>query len=163
MQNFADARALVRTRTRLPIAVIGLGAALVLGALMGQLFAASAAPGRPADVATGTQPVLAVQTTTWTAGGETAPGARRLHLEVVVFNAGRASVSASPDTFAVRGADGRVWQPVSSAPFGAPAPVQTLTAGEQRIVDLVVDVPATVPALRLTWTHHGQIDSVPVL
>jgi hypothetical protein len=169
MDNIADVKPLIGARARPGILVIGLVASVVLGALLGQLFGLAAASIRAAEsLAAGAQPALYVQTTTWTAptatGSDvTAPGTRRLFLETVVSNPGRDSASVAPQTFAVRAPDGRSWSLAPSTAVGSQPPVATVRPGEQRTVDLFADLPAGVTGLQLTWTHHGQSDSVPVL
>jgi hypothetical protein len=92
-----------------------------------------------------------------------APGTRRLFLETVVSNLGRDSASVAPQTFAVRASDGRSWPLRPSTAVGSQPPAATLQPGEQRSLNLFADLPAGAQGLQLTWTHHGQSESVPVL
>jgi hypothetical protein len=173
MDNIADVKPLIGARARpgVGVLVIGLVASVLFGALLGQLVGLAAASMRsPDSLAAGTQPALYVQTTTWTAAGATAtgsdapaPGTRRLFLETVVNNFGRDSASVAPRTFAVRASDGRSWPLTPSTAVGSQPPAAALQPGEQRSLNLFADLPAGAQGLRLTWTHRGQSDSVPVL
>jgi hypothetical protein len=140
------------------VLAIGFAVTAAIGALAATLFADVASAPPVAVPPAGTHVALYVQVQSWHDAAQ--PAVHRLYLQTVLVNSGRDSAPA-PDVqdFTVRGADGRVWQVTPAAAFSTGA----LQPGEQRGLNLFVDLPASASQLRLVMLHHGQTQSIPLV
>lgn len=147
-------------RARRTALAFGFVIAAALGALSALLFAAAAAPAsQVATAPAGTRVALYVQTQSWYDSAQ--PAARRLYLETLLVNTGRGSAAApAVQDFTVRAADGRTWH---VSPATSDVPTSALRPGEQRGLDMFVDLPAPASQLQLVMLYNGQIESVPLL
>ena len=85
-------------------------------------------------------------------------GKHRLHVEVVLENAGSSGTSFAPQEFALRASDGRSW------PLNEPASFEraTLQPGQTRSLDLYFDIPDTVAQVQLAWAHDGDTEQLAI-
>jgi hypothetical protein len=85
-------------------------------------------------------------------------GTHRLYVEAEISDTGQAAASFAPADFSARSPGGRSW-PLNKPPsFSAEA----LGPGQERSLDLFFDMPETVDASDLVWTHDGLIQSMPI-
>lgn len=130
-----------------------------IGALGGTLFAQATSTSTVAAPPAGAHIALYVQVQSWQAAPQAAD--RRLSLETVLVNGGRDTASApAVRDFSVRAADGRVWSPSPAGPAFSTLPLQP---GEQRGLDMFVDLPASASGLTLVMRGVGQSESVPLV
>jgi len=148
-----------RDRARHILLAIGFAVTAAMGALAATLFADVASAPQVAVPPAGSHVALYVQVQSWHDAAQ--PAVRRLYLQTVLVNSGRDGAPA-PDVrdFTVRAADGRVW-PVS--PAASAFSTEALQPGEERGLNMVVDLPVTASQLRLVMVHHGQTESVPLV
>ena len=157
-------------RARYALLACGFAATAAMGALAATLLAQVAPASQAATPPAGTHVALYVQIQSShpaaTAGaldeqaGQTA-AANRLYLQTVLVNSGRdAAPAPRMQDFTVRAADGRVW-PVSVA--ASDFSTRALQPGEQRGLNMYVDLPASASQLRLVMRHLGQVQSIPLV
>jgi hypothetical protein len=127
-----------------------------LGAVGATLFAQVTSTSQAAAPPASAHAVLYVQIQSWHAAPLSTD--RRLYLQTVLVSGSRDTVPApAVRDFTVRAADGRVW---SVSPAGSPFPTTALQPGEQRGLNMYVDLPASASQLRLVMLYHGQVESV---
>jgi len=127
-----------------------------LGALAATLFAQATSSPQVAAPPASAHTALYVQIQSWHAAPR--PTDRRLYLQTVLVSGSRDTAPApAVQDFTVRAADGRVW---SVSPTRPPFPSAELQAGEQRGLNMFVDLPMSASQLRLVMLYRGQVESV---
>ena len=146
-------------RVRQMVLMLGFVVTAALGALGGTLFAHAPSLPRVAAAPARAHMALYVQIQTWQAGSQSTD--RRLSLQAVVVNeSGGTAPAPAVQDFTVRDAGGRTW---SVSPAGSAFSTVALQPGEQRGLDMIVDLPASASQLRLVMLHGGQVDSIPLV
>ena len=143
-------------RARRTLLAFSFAITAALGALAATLFAQASSSPQAAAPPASAHTALYVQIQSWHAAPR--PGDRRLYLQTVLVNGSRDTAPApAVQDFTVRAANGRVW---SVSPAGSPFPTAELQAGEQRGLNMFVDLPVSASQLRLVMLHRGQVESV---
>jgi len=127
-----------------------------LGALAATLFAQATSSPQVAAPPASAHTALYVQIQSWHAAPQSTD--RRLYLQTVLVSGSHDTAPApAVQDFTVRSADGRAW---SVSPAGSPFPTAALQPGEQRGLNMFVDLPASASQLRLVMRYRGQVESV---
>src|SRR5215471_5833244 len=143
-------------RARQALLAFGFAITAALGALAATLFTQATSSPQVAAPAASAHAELSVQIQSWHAAPRSAD--RRLYLQTVLVSGSRdAAPAPAVQDFTVRAADGRVW---SVSPAGSPFPTAALQPGEQRGLNMFVDLPASASQLRLVMRYRGQVESV---
>jgi hypothetical protein len=143
-------------RARNMLLALSFAVTAALGALAAMLFAQVTSSPQVAAPPASAHTALYVQIQSWHIAPQ--PADRRLYLQTVLVSGSRDSAPApAVQDFTVRAADGRVW---SVSPAGSSFPTAALQPGEQRGLNMFVDLPASASQLRLVMLYRGQVESV---